>query len=304
MRSLTDEAKEIVREFMADGKVATRKMVAEQVEKNISRPNEYRVNILNGVIKVLTENHELDVVERGKYQLGKGLARKTHEELALMYLMNCKENMGSLCSIEGTDTSEDKKQFIMKVTDTVIEIDKLLVRFNGGVKPVEGEKKAEPAKEVERADTKAVEPEKKAEKTEEKAVEKPVKAEKKVEPAKAEKKAAPKTEKKDIAKTEKKEVAKAEKKEIAKAEKKEIAKAEKKEDKPVERAVAPKVEKKAEPAKKEEEVAKKEVDKEVKIEKAEPVKAEKEETLPAVVKKEEAPKAEQKAVEKKEVLAK
>ena len=303
MRSLTDEAKEIVREFMADGKVATRKMVAEQVEKNISRPNEYRVNILNGVIKVLTENHELDVVERGKYQLGKGLARKTHEELALMYLMNCKENMGSLCSIEGTDTSEDKKQFIMKVTDTVIEIDKLLVRFNGGVKPVEGEKKAEPAKEVERADTKAVEPEKKAEKTEEKAVEKPVKAEKKVEPAKAEKKAAPKTEKK--------EVAKAEKKEIAKAEKKEIAKAEKKEDKPVERAVTPKVEKKAEPAKKEEEVAKKEeevakkeVDKEVKVEKAEPVKAEKEETLPAVVKKEEAPKAEQKAVEKKEVLAK
>ena len=288
MRSLTDEAKEIVREFMADGKVATRKMVAEQVEKNISRPNEYRVNILNGVIKVLTENHELDVVERGKYQLGKGLARKTHEELALMYLMNCKENMGSLCSIEGTDTSEDKKQFIMKVTDTVIEIDKLLVRFNGGVKPVEAEKKVEPAKEVERADKKAVEPEKKAEKTEEKAVEKPVKAEKKVEPAKAEKKAAPKTEKKDIAKTEKKEV----------------AKAEKKEDKPVERAVAPKVEKKAEPAKKEEEVAKKEVDKEVKIEKAEPVKAEKEETLPAVVKKEEAPKAEQKAVEKKEVLAK
>ena len=288
MRSLTDEAKEIVREFMADGKVATRKMVAEQVEKNISRPNEYRVNILNGVIKVLTENHELDVVERGKYQLGKGLAKKTHEELALMYLMNCKENMGSLCSIEGTDTSEDKKQFIMKVTDTVIEIDKLLVRFNGGVKPVEGEKKAEPAKEVERADTKAVEPEKKAEKTEEKAVEKPVKAEKKVEPAKAEKKAAPKTEKKDIAKTEKKEV----------------AKAEKKEDKPVEKAVTPKVEKKAEPAKKEEEVAKKEVDKEVKVEKAEPVKAEKEETLPAVVKKEEAPKAEQKAVEKKEVLAK
>ena len=288
MRSLTDEAKEIVREFMADGKVATRKMVAEQVEKNISRPNEYRVNILNGVIKVLTENHELDVVERGKYQLGKGLAKKTHEELALMYLMNCKENMGSLCSIEGTDTSEDKKQFIMKVTDTVIEIDKLLVRFNGGVKPVEGEKKAEPAKEVERADTKAVEPEKKAEKTEEKAVEKPVKAEKKVEPAKAEKKAAPKTEKKDIAKTEKKEV----------------AKAEKKEDKPVEKAVTPKVEKKAEPAKKEEEVAKKEVDKEVKVEKAEPVKAEKEETLPAVVKKEDAPKAEQKPEEKKEVLAK
>ena len=270
MRSLTDEAKEIVREFMADGKVATRKMVAEQVEKNISRPNEYRVNILNGVIKVLTENHELDVVERGKYQLGKGLAKKTHEELALMYLMNCKENMGSLCSIEGTDTSEDKKQFIMKVTDCVIEIDKLLLRFNGGVKPVEAEKKVEPAKEVERADKKAVEPEKKAEKTEEKAVEKPVKAEKKVEPAKAEKKAAPKTEKKDIAKTEKKE----------------IAKAEKKEDKPVERAVAPKVEKKAEPAKKEEEVAKKEVDKEVKIEKAEPVKAEKEETLPAVEKKE------------------
>ncbi len=288
MRSLTDEAKEIVREFMADGKVATRKMVAEQVEKNISRPNEYRVNILNGVIKVLTENHELDVVERGKYQLGKGLAKKTHEELALMYLMNCKENMGSLCSIEGTDTSEDKKQFIMKVTDCVIEIDKLLLRFNGGVKPVEAEKKVEPAKEVERDDKKAVEPEKKAEKTEEKAVEKPVKAEKKVEPAKAEKKAAPKTEKKDIAKTEKKEV----------------AKAEKKEDKPVEKAVTPKVEKKAEPAKKEEEVAKKEVDKEVKVEKAEPVKAEKEETLPAVVKKEEAPKAEQKAVEKKEVLAK
>ncbi len=288
MRSLTDEAKEIVREFMADGKVATRKMVAEQVEKNISRPNEYRVNILNGVIKVLTENHELDVVERGKYQLGKGLAKKTHEELALMYLMNCKENMGSLCSIEGTDTSEDKKQFIMKVTDCVIEIDKLLLRFNGGVKPVEAEKKVEPAKEVERDDKKAVEPEKKAEKTEEKAVEKPVKAEKKVEPAKAEKKAAPKTEKKDIAKTEKKEV----------------AKAEKKEDKPVEKAVTPKVEKKAEPAKKEEEVAKKEVDKEVKVEKAEPVKAEKEETLPAVVKKEDAPKAEQKPEEKKEVLAK
>lgn len=288
MRSLTDEAKEIVREFMADGKVATRKMVAEQVEKNISRPNEYRVNILNGVIKVLTENHELDVVERGKYQLGKGLAKKTHEELALMYLMNCKENMGSLCSIEGTDTSEDKKQFIMKVTDCVIEIDKLLLRFNGGVKPVEAEKKVEPAKEVERDDKKAVEPEKKAEKTEEKAVEKPVKAEKKVEPAKAEKKAAPKTEKKDIAKTEKKEV----------------AKAEKKEDKPVEKAVTPKVEKKAEPAKKEEEVAKKEVDKEVKVEKAEPVKAEKEETLQAVVKKEDAPKAEQKPEEKKEVLAK
>lgn len=296
MRSLTDEAKEIVREFMADGKVATRKMVAEQVEKNISRPNEYRVNILNGVIKVLTENHELDVVERGKYQLGKGLARKTHEELALMYLMNCKENMGSLCSIEGTDTSEDKKQFIMKVTDTVIEIDKLLVRFNGGVKPVEAEKKAEPAKEVERADKKAVEPEKKAEKTEEKAVEKPAKAEKK-EVAKTEKKAEP-------AKTEKKDIAKTEKKEPAKTEKKEIAKAEKKEDKPVEKAVTPKVEKKAEPAKKEEEVAKKEVDKEVKVEKAEPVKAEKEETLPAVVKKEDAPKAEQKPEEKKEVLAK
>lgn len=286
MRSLTDEAKEIVREFMADGKVATRKMVAEQVEKNISRPNEYRVNILNGVIKVLTENHELDVVERGKYQLGKGLAKKTHEELALMYLMNCKENMGSLCSIEGTDTSEDKKKFIMKVTDTIIEVDKLIVRFNGGVKPVEVEKKA---------DTKVVEPVKKAE---------PEKAEKK-DVAKVEKKDPAKAEKKEVAKTEKKEDKPVEKKEAPKAEK-ELAKAEKKEVKPVEKAVTPKAEKKAEPAKKEEKVVKKEVDKEVKAEKAEAAKAEpkKAEMLPAVVKKEEAPKTEQKAVEKKEVPAK
>ena len=279
MRSLTDEAKEIVREFMADGKVATRKMVAEQVEKNISRPNEYRVNILNGVIKVLTENHELDVIERGKYQLGKGLAKKTYEELAVMYLMNCKENMGSLCSIEGTDTSEDKKQFIMKVTDTVIEIDKLLVKFNGGVKPAEPEKKAGKADEkpVEKAvKEEKKEPEKKAE---------AVKEVKKEEVKPVEKKAAPKVEKKEPAKTEKKEPVKVEKKEAAK---------------PVEKAVAPKVEKKAEPAKKEEEVVKKEVDKEVKAEKAEPEKAK---ALPAVVKKEEAPKAEQKPVEKKEVPA-
>lgn len=279
MRSLTDEAKEIVREFMADGKVATRKMVAEQVEKNISRPNEYRVNILNGVIKVLTENHELDVIERGKYQLGKGLAKKTYEELAVMYLMNCKENMGSLCSIEGTDTSEDKKQFIMKVTDTVIEIDKLLVKFNGGVKPAEPEKKAGKADEkpVEKAvKEEKKEPEKKAE---------AVKEVKKEEVKPVEKKAAPKVEKKEPAKTEKKEPVKVEKKEAAK---------------PVEKAVAPKVEKKAEPAKKEEEVVKKEVDKEAKAEKAEPEKAK---ALPAVVKKEEAPKAEQKPVEKKEVPA-
>lgn len=280
MRSLTDEAKEIVREFMADGKVATRKMVAEQVEKNISRPNEYRVNILNGVIKVMVENHELDVIERGKYQLGKGLAKKTYEELAVMYLMNCKENMGSLCSIEGTDTSEDKKQFIMKVTDTVIEIDKLLVKFNGGVKPAEPEKKAGKADEkpVEKAvKEEKKEPEKKAE---------AVKEVKKEEVKPVEKKAAPKVEKKEPAKTEKKEPVKVEKKEAAK---------------PVEKAVAPKVEKKAEPAKKEEEVVKKEVDKEVKAEKAEPEKAK---ALPAVVKKEEAPKAEQKPVEKKEVPAK
>lgn len=279
MRSLTDEAKEIVREFMADGKVATRKMVAEQVEKNISRPNEYRVNILNGVIKVMVENHELDVIERGKYQLGKGLAKKTYEELAVMYLMNCKENMGSLCSIEGTDTSEDKKQFIMKVTDTVIEIDKLLVKFNGGVKPAEPEKKAGKAEEkpVEKAvKEEKKEPEKKAE---------AVKEVKKEEVKPVEKKAAPKVEKKEPAKTEKKEPVKVEKKEAAK---------------PVEKAVAPKVEKKAEPAKKEEEVVKKEVDKEVKAEKAEPEKAK---ALPAVVKKEEAPKAEQKPVEKKEVPA-
>lgn len=279
MRSLTDEAKEIVREFMADGKVATRKMVAEQVEKNISRPNEYRVNILNGVIKVMVENHELDVIERGKYQLGKGLAKKTYEELAVMYLMNCKENMGSLCSIEGTDTSEDKKQFIMKVTDTVIEIDKLLVKFNGGVKPAEPEKKAGKADEkpVEKAvKEEKKEPEKKAE---------AVKEVKKEEVKPVEKKAAPKVEKKEPVKTEKEEPSKEVKKEEAK---------------PVEKAVAPKVEKKAEPAKKEEEVVKKEVDKEVKAEKAEPEKAK---ALPAVVKKEEAPKAEQKPVEKKEVPA-
>lgn len=279
MRSLTDEAKEIVREFMADGKVATRKMVAEQVEKNISRPNEYRVNILNGVIKVLTENHELDVIERGKYQLGKGMAKKTYEELAVMYLMNCKENMGSLCSIEGTDTSEDKKQFIMKVTDTVIEIDKLLVKFNGGVKPAE--------------------PEKKAGKADEKPVEKAVKEEKKEPEKKAE--AVKEVKKEEVKPVEKKAASKVEKKEPAKTEKKEPVKVEKKEAaKPVEKAVAPKVEKKAEPAKKEEEVVKKEVDKEVKAEKAEPEKAK---ALPAVVKKEEAPKAEQKPVEKKEVPA-
>lgn len=284
MRSLTDEAKEIVREFMADGKVATRKMVAEQVEKNISRPNEYRVNILNGVIKVLTENHELDVIERGKYQLGKGMAKKTYEELAVMYLMNCKENMGSLCSIEGTDTSEDKKQFIMKVTDTVIEIDKLLVKFNGGVKPAAPEKKAGKAEE----------------KPVEKAVEEPVKEEKKEPEKKAE--AVKEVKKEEVKPVEKKAAPKAEKKEPAKTEKKEPAKEVKKEEaKPVEKAVAPKVEKKAEPAKKEEEVVKKEVDKEVKAEKAEPEKAK---ALPAVVKKEEAPKTEQKLVEKKEMPAK
>lgn len=284
MRSLTDEAKEIVREFMADGKVATRKMVAEQVEKNISRPNEYRVNILNGVIKVLTENHELDVVERGKYQLGKGLARRTHEELAVMYLMNCKENMGSLCSIEGTDTSEDKKQFIMKVTDTVIEIDKLLVRFKGSVKTVEGEKKAGPAKEAEKAVEKVGE----TPKVEKKEVEK-----------KAE---APKVEKKETAKpVEKKVAVKKEKKEPAKAVKKEEAgKEEKAEPSKKEEASkkveAPKVEKGAEPAKKEEKV----VEKEAKAE------AEKEKglALPAVVKKEEAPKAEQKPAEKEGVTVK
>ena len=270
MRSLTDEAKEIVREFMADGKVATRKMVAEQVEKNISRPNEYRVNILNGVIKVLTENHELDVVERGKYQLGKWLARRTHEELAVMYLMNCKENMGNLCSVEGTDTSEDKKQFIMKVTDTVIEIDKLLVRFKGSVKTVEGEKKAGPAKEAEKAVEKVGE----TPKVEKKETAKPV-----------EKKVAVKKEKKEPAKAVKKE--EAGKEEKAEPSKKEEA------SKKVE---APKVEKGAEPAKKEEKV----VEKEAKAE------AEKEKglALPAVVKKEEAPKAEQKPAEKKGVTVK
>lgn len=284
MRSLTDEAKEIVRVFMADGKVATRKMVAEQVEKNISRPNEYRVNILNGVIKVLTENHELDVVERGKYQLGKGLAKRTHEELAVMYLMNCKENMGSLCSIEGTDTSEDKKQFIMKVTDTVIEIDKLLVKFKGDVKAVEGEKK-EPIKKVEKAVEKPVkaEPEKKeAEKADEKAVEKAVKAEKK-EPEK----------KKETVKADKKEAVKAVEKKavaaVAKKEKKEPAKAVKKEEAGKEVKAEPsKPVEKTEPSKKAE--AEKEKEKGL--------------ALPAVVKKEEAPKAEQKPAEKKEVSAK
>lgn len=213
MMSLTAEAKEIVRLYMADGKVATRKEINDEVERSLSDAKDYRVNILNGVIKVLTENHELEVVDRGRYRQGSGMPCMTKEQLALKHMENCIDKLRKLCVYNVVLGTEEELALVEQVGYLANEISKLHINFKNdflkkkeAVKeeekaPAEKEKavveKKEPVKEVPvKEEPKAVE----APKSEKEPAEKKKAVEKKSEPVKEEPKVekaveAPKSEK-------------------------------------------------------------------------------------------------------------
>ena len=156
-RTLTDETREIVREFMRDGKVATRKEISKQVEDNITRPGEYRVNILNGVIKMLIENKELENVGRGMYKLGEGAIQLSTEQLVERYILVCKENLERMCVFNMATATEEEKQETERVSKVAKELGRVLEQYRSsrpGEASVSKEEPVSKAENSEGSDTK------------------------------------------------------------------------------------------------------------------------------------------------------
>ena len=151
-RTLTDETREIVRVFMSDGKVATRKEISKQVEDNITRPGEYRVNILNGVIKMLIENKELENVGRGMYKLGEGAVQLSTEQLVERYILVCKENLERMCVFNMATATEEEKQETERISKVAKELGRVLEQYRSS-KPGEASvSKEEPVSKAENSE--------------------------------------------------------------------------------------------------------------------------------------------------------
>lgn len=129
VRSLTDETKELVMMMMGEGKPINKKEVTDFVAKNISRPEEFRPNVLAGALKVLIETGVLNVVERGKYMLAPERPRLTKKEMVTNHLSICIGNIRKYCELDIMDVAEGELAEVKTICELVKELETCKAKF-------------------------------------------------------------------------------------------------------------------------------------------------------------------------------
>lgn len=138
--SISGEVKDIIRKTMEDGKEHERKEIVEAIKAGITDQATLTDGIIAGGIKMLTNNGELQVVNRGIYKKGVLGTAATVRERVLAIMEKFQSDLSKACTLNCLEIAEEDLEFIKAVGE-----------FSGLVEAkiwdMTGEAKAEPVKE-------------------------------------------------------------------------------------------------------------------------------------------------------------
>ena len=80
VRTLSEEAKEIIRNYVEMGKEYDRKELVAEIKEKAERKGEITDGVIAGAIKMLTVSNEIMAVARGKYRKGSPAGNQNMQE--------------------------------------------------------------------------------------------------------------------------------------------------------------------------------------------------------------------------------
>lgn len=165
-QSLTEEGKEIIRNFIEAGKQYDRKELVAVIRERASKKEEMSDGVVAGVIKSMTSSNEIMVVSRGKYRKGIPMNCQTMQEKVLALLGKFKTELDKVCMVNALTLKSGDIEFIGRLNEISdrLESDIWTLEEVGEAKEPSADKVKEQKTAVPKAPDKAKANEKQAEK--------------------------------------------------------------------------------------------------------------------------------------------
>ncbi len=116
-QSLSEEGKEIVRQFIEDGKEYERKELVAVIKEQAERKEEMTTGIIAGVIKMLTASNEIMVVSRGRYRKGVPMNNQTIQDKVMVLFNKFKGDLDKMCMVNALNLKEEDIEFIRRLNE-------------------------------------------------------------------------------------------------------------------------------------------------------------------------------------------
>lgn len=117
VRTLSEEAKDIIRSFVEFGKEYDRKELVAEIKEKAERKEEMTDGVVAGAIKMLTASNEIMVVARGKYRKGNPAGNQNMQEKVVALFQKFKGDLDKICMVNALNLKEEDFRFISMLNE-------------------------------------------------------------------------------------------------------------------------------------------------------------------------------------------
>ena len=117
VRTLSEEAKNIIRSFVEFGREYDRKELVAEIKEKAERKEEMTDGVIAGAIKMLTASNEIMVVARGKYRKGNPAGNQNMQEKVVALFQKFKGDLDKICMVNALNLKEEDFRFISMLNE-------------------------------------------------------------------------------------------------------------------------------------------------------------------------------------------
>ena len=112
VRTLSEEAKDIIRNYVEMGREYDRKELVAEIKEKAERKEEMTDGVIAGAIKMLTASNEIMVASRGRYRKGSPVGNQNMQEKVVALFQKFKGDLDKICMVNALNLKEDDFRFI------------------------------------------------------------------------------------------------------------------------------------------------------------------------------------------------
>ncbi|NBH17672.1 hypothetical protein D3Z55_09380 [Clostridiaceae bacterium] len=112
VRTLSEEAKDIIRNYVEMGREYDRKELVAEIKEKAERKEEMTDGVIAGAIKMLTASNEIMVAARGRYRKGSPVGNQNMQEKVVALFQKFKGDLDKICMVNALNLKEDDFRFI------------------------------------------------------------------------------------------------------------------------------------------------------------------------------------------------
>ena len=112
VRTLSEEAKDIIRNYVEMGREYDRKELVAEIKEKAERKEEMTDGVIAGAIKMLTASNEIMVAARGRYRKGSPVGNQNMQEKVVALFQKFKGDLDKICMVNALNLKEEDFRFI------------------------------------------------------------------------------------------------------------------------------------------------------------------------------------------------